>query len=168
MQTGHCDKTKQHEASLPLLPLSLPTMKSLFSFSRISEVIHVLWLDLALLSKCFTLILSLFFNMTIYPSLHPWTHVGVYCLFLIPMHSHESTHKYCVYSFITTFFFFLFFVRSIASYYGYYLVVQSWLYNNRLKWILNSFLAENVSATCNILAEKLLFVDVPQNERFTF
>lgn len=90
--------------------------------------------------------------MTVYPSLHPWTHVGVYCLFLIPMHSHESTHKYCVYSFITTFFF-LFFVRSIASYYGYYLVVQSWLYNNRLNWILNSFLAENVSATCNILAE---------------
>lgn len=69
--------------------------------------------------------------MTVYPSLHPWTHVGVYCLFLIPMHSHESTHKYCVYSFITTFFF-LFFVRSIASYYGYYLVVQSWLYNSRL------------------------------------
>lgn len=66
------------------------------------------------------------------------------------------------------FFFFLFFVRSIASYYGYYLVVQSWLYNSRLNWILNSFLAENVSATCIILAEKLLFVDVPQNERFTF
>lgn len=73
-----------------------------------SDSCAVTWLSL--MSKCFTLILSLFFffNMTIYPFLHPWTHVRVYCLFLIPMHSHESTPKYCVYSFITLFYFILF------------------------------------------------------------